>query len=135
MELVYLVIFIAVAVSLTWVAAKFDNNFLRIYFRVVGTAKRLRAYARDPRNPLGARLAAQAGAVNIESIILIFIAIIIIYKLIPNLSSSNAEVQASENASAMAKFSAGLGEWMFPLLGIVAVVFLLFRHRRGSSAG
>jgi type II secretory pathway component PulF len=64
---------------------------------------------------------------------MIFIAIVILYQLIPQISSSNTVVQASTNASAMAKFSAGLGEWMFPLLGIIAVVFLLFRGKDRNS--
>jgi type II secretory pathway component PulF len=64
---------------------------------------------------------------------MIFIAIVILYQLIPQLSSSNATVQASANATAMAKFAAGLGEWMFPLLGIIAVVFLLFKGKSGSG--
>lgn len=76
---------------------------------------------------------AERGSVNIQSIIMIFIAIVIIYQLIPNIGNSNVEVQASENASAMAKFAAGLGEWMFPLLGIIAVVFLLFKGKKGGN--
>jgi hypothetical protein len=87
-------------------------------------------------NPLNAfRLAAdrEKGAVNVQMIIMIFIAIVILYQLIPQLSSSNATVQASANATAMAKFAAGLGEWMFPLLGIIAVVFLLFKGKKNSG--
>lgn len=72
----------------------------------------------------------ETGSVNVQGIIMIFIAIVIIYQLIPNISSSNVDVQNSANASTMAKFAAGLGEWMFPLLGIIAVVFLLFRGRK-----
>lgn len=90
-------------------------------------------------NPFAAfKLAAERerGAVSIQSIIMIFIAIVIIYQLIPNISNDNQVVQASANASAMAKFSAGLGEWMFPLLGIVAVVFLLFKgKKKGGDMG
>jgi len=79
-------------------------------------------------------LSGQAGVGKVESIIMIFIAIVIIYQLIPNISSSNTTVQNTANVSIMAKFAAGLGEWMFPLLGIVAVVFLLFtRGKKGTS--
>jgi hypothetical protein len=83
-------------------------------------------------NPLNAfNLAGknEAGALSIQTIIMIFIAIVILYQLIPQISSSNTTVQASTNASDMAKFAAGLGEWMFPLLGIIAVVFLLFKGK------
>lgn len=73
------------------------------------------------------------GGVNIQTIIMIFIAIVIIYQLIPVIGSSNVVVQASTNASSMSKFAAGLGEWMFPLLGIIAVVFLLFKGRQGGG--
>lgn len=69
----------------------------------------------------------------VEMLILIFIAIVVIYQLIPQISGSNVTVQSSANVSTMGKFAAGLGEWMFPLLGVVAVVFLLFQ--RGRSKG
>jgi hypothetical protein len=78
-------------------------------------------------------LSGQAGGVSIETIIMIFVAIIILYQLIPQISNANSMVQASTNATTMAKFAAGLGEWMFPLLGIVAVVFLLFKRRKNSG--
>lgn len=77
--------------------------------------------------------AGEPGAVNVQAIIMIFIAIVIIYQLIPQISSDNQTVQNSANASSMAKFSAALGEWMFPLLGIIAVVFLLFKGKRGNK--
>lgn len=83
-----------------------------------------------------ARARGQLGAVNVETIIMIFIGIVILYQLIPQIGSDNATVQASANASTMAKFAAGLGEWMFPLLGIIALVFVLFRKRKdGDSQG
>jgi len=75
----------------------------------------------------------QKGAVGIQSIIMIFIGIVIVYQLIPQLGTDNTLVQASSNSSTMAKFAAGLGEWMFPLLGIIALVFLLFKGRKGKE--
>lgn len=75
----------------------------------------------------------ETGGVNVQAIIMIFIAIVIIYQLIPNISGANQMVQSSANASTMAKFAAGLGEWMFPLLGVVAVVFLLFKGNNGEG--
>lgn len=79
----------------------------------------------------------ETGAINVnnavEVLILIFVAIVIIYGLIPQVSNQNAAVQSSANVSTMGKFSAGLGEWMFPLLGIVAVVFLLFKARKSKN--
>jgi hypothetical protein len=76
------------------------------------------------------------GAGNaVEVLILIFVAIIVIYQLIPQVSTSNVAVQASENVTDMGKFAAGLGEWLFPLLGIIAIVFLLFRKGKGSRGG
>lgn len=94
---------------------------------------RLKAYAADESHALPLRLAAQAGAVSVQTIVMVFVAIVIIYQLIPEIGSSNAVVQASTNASSMAKFAAGLGEWMFPLLGIIAVVFLLFKGKKKDS--
>lgn len=88
------------------------------------------------RNPFYAFKLAEKnerGSLSIQTIIMIFIAIVILYQLIPQISSSNATVQASVNSSAMAKFAAGLGEWMFPLLGIIAVVFLLFKGKQKQS--
>lgn len=90
---------------------------------------------RDSRVML--RAMRETGAINVnnavEVLILIFVAIVIIYGLIPQVSNQNTTVQSSANVSAMGKFAAGLGEWMFPLLGIVAVVFLLFRAKSGGG--
>ena len=84
----------------------------------------------------------ERGSINasnaVEILILIFVAIIVIYQLIPFISNSNTTVQGSANVSSMGKFAAGLGEWLFPLLGIVAICFLLFRQSsrsKGKSKG
>lgn len=78
------------------------------------------------------------GAVNTgnatQVLILIFVAIVVIYQLIPQISGANSTVQNSTNVTSMGKFAAGLGEWLFPLLGIIAIVFLLFkRSGKGST--
>jgi hypothetical protein len=112
---------------------KFDNRIFNTISMLQCQVARLKAYAADESHALPLRLAAQAGAVNIQTIIMIFIAIVILYQLIPQIGSSNAVVQASTNASSMAKFAAGLGEWMFPLLGIIAVVLLLFKGKKKDS--
>jgi hypothetical protein len=75
----------------------------------------------------------EAGSVGIQTIIMVFIAIVIIYQLIPTLSADNQTVQSSANVSTMGKFAAGLGEWMFPLLGIIALVFLFVRSRKTTA--
>jgi hypothetical protein len=87
----------------------------------------------NPFNAFNLARQNERGSLSIQSIIMIFIAIVILYQLIPQISSSNTTVQNATNVSAMAKFSAGLGEWMFPLLGIIAVVFLLFRGKDRNS--
>lgn len=51
----------------------------------------------------------------VELLILVFVAIVVIYQLIPQISNSNSTVQASGNVTTMGKFAAGLGEWLFPL--------------------
>jgi len=103
--------------QLLWIKA-------RIYVAAAGS---------NPLNAFNLAKQGEAGAVNVQSIIMIFIAIVIIYQLIPQIGSGNTTVQASANSSAMAKFSAGLGEWMFPLLGIIAVVFLLFKGKNRNT--
>jgi hypothetical protein len=75
------------------------------------------------------------GAVNVETIIMVFIGVVIVYQLIGQLGTQNLAVQASANISTMGKFAAGLGEWLFPLLGIIALVMLLFRRQKGGSSG
>lgn len=75
----------------------------------------------------------EMGSGKVEMIIMIFVAIVIIYQLVGQLGVQNAAIQASGNVSAMGKFAAGLGEWLFPLIGIIAVVFLLLRSRKGKG--
>jgi len=77
----------------------------------------------------------QVGALSIETIIYIFVALIILYQLIPQVSQQNTTIQASGNVSAMGKFASGLGEWLFPLFGILALVFLLWRTKGGKGGG
>jgi hypothetical protein len=74
------------------------------------------------------------GAVNVEMIIMVFVGIVIIYQLIGQVGTQNLAVQSSANVSAMGKWAAALGEWLFPVLGIIALVMLLFR-KRGKGQG
>lgn len=95
----------------------------------------VRVYGLDALNKRKVRefLGAQVGAINtsnaVEVLVMIFIAFVILYQLIPWISNQNNTVQDSANVTEMGKFSAGLGEWLFPLFGILALVFLLWRRR------
>jgi hypothetical protein len=51
------------------------------------------------------------------------------------ISSQNVGIQASTNMSSMGKWAYGLGEWLFPLLGIVAIIFMLWRRKGGGKKG
>ncbi|MDD5093701.1 MAG: hypothetical protein PHV74_04875 [Dehalococcoidia bacterium] len=64
----------------------------------------------------------------IGSVLLAFIAVVIIMNLIPSLVDTNAVVQADADASELTKMASSMGEWMLPLGGIVAAGFLVFRQ-------
>lgn len=96
---------------------------------------RLHAIASDPNQPWVARLAAQAGSVSVDTLLMVFVLIIILFQLGPMISSQNVGIQASTNMSAMGKWAYGLGEWLFPLLGIIAIVFMLWRRKAGGKHG
>lgn len=96
---------------------KEDYTLAKIAFNVWGYGA-FRAMARG-----------ELGAMNVDTIIYVFIAIVIVYQLIPTISGQNTTVQNSANVSAMGKFAAGLGEWLFPLFGLLALVFMLWKKR------
>lgn len=73
--------------------------------------------------------AEQTGMAVVDTLIYVFIAFVILYQLIPWISDQNAAVQTSGNVSEMGKFSAGLGEWMFPLFGVLVLGFLIWKKR------
>ena len=77
----------------------------------------------------------QLGGVSIDTLLMVFILIIILFQLGPMISSQNVGIQASTNMSSMGKWAYQLGEWLFPLLGIVAIIFMLWRRKGGGGKG
>ena len=96
-------------------------------------SKRLHAVANDHNRSCVERIAAQAGSVSVDSLLMVFVLIIILFQLGPMISSQNVGIQASTNMSSMGKWAYGLGEWLFPLLGIVAIIFMLWRRKGGGK--
>lgn len=110
------------------------NNGWNSALAAVAVHGKVGAFGAVFRDMAKAASAGQLGAVSIELIILVFVAIVILYQLIPQISNSNVTVQQSDNVTAMGKFGAGLGEWLFPILGIIGVVMLLLQHK-GKGKG
>lgn len=130
-----ILVLVALVCAIAVVPRVLDRLVHKVYFRMVGTARKLRAYARNADNPAAFRWAAERGAVNIDVIIMVFVAFMILFQFIPQVGDLNATVQASDNVSAMGKFATGLGEWMFPLFGILGLVFLLWKQKGSKKGG
>lgn len=124
--LIFTVAGFTLLVKRTETGKKLLNMALRVYIESRGNLRLARRIVRRETSAMS-----QAGAITVETIIIVFVAILIIYQLIPTISGQNSVVQGSSNVSAMGKFAAGLGEWLFPLFGVLALVFLLWK--RGSK--
>jgi hypothetical protein len=59
------------------------------------------------------------------------VGLLVVFKVMPMLGTENQAVQASENVSDMGKTMAGIGEWLLPVAGILALGFLVFSKVRG----
>ncbi len=65
------------------------------------------------------------------AVVMGFVVIMVIYKMIPMLSHENVSIQASTEVTSTGKEMVGLGEWLFPLGGVLAGVFFLFKKMKG----
>jgi hypothetical protein len=70
------------------------------------------------------------GGTNIVGLIIMaFVAIVVVFQLVPTLVSSNSTVQAS-SAQSITKLAANMGEWLLPLGAIVLGGWLLLKRIR-----